>query len=177
MTVANEYGRALFLLSEEEGNTELVKCDLSVALGAFVQNPEYAKMLDTPAIAKAEKTELADKAFSSLCESVCNLIKILSEHHCVSALPDVCKTFISLYNEKMGIEEVEAVTAVEMTEKQLSAMKEKLEKQTGKKIIIRNTVDASILGGVKLRYEGKQIDGSVKTRLDGFAQTLRDTVI
>jgi F-type H+-transporting ATPase subunit delta len=56
-------------------------------------------------------------------------------------------------------------------------MKEKLAKMTGKTIIIKNTVDKSILGGVKLRYSGIQLDGSVKTRLDTFEKSLKNTVI
>jgi len=56
-------------------------------------------------------------------------------------------------------------------------MAEKLASTTGKKIIIKNTVTPEILGGVKLRYSGKQLDGSVKTRLDKFEQSLKNTVI
>ena len=46
-----------------------------------------------------------------------------------------------------------------------------------KTIILTNTVDPSILGGVKLRYLGVQLDGSVKTRLDKFEDALKNTVI
>ena len=177
MTVKSEYGRALFLLAKEMGATEEIKCDLTAVVTAMNGAPEYTKILDTPAIAKDEKIALADSALKGLNECVVNLVKILSEKHSVNTLPDVLKTYIALYNEDMGIEEVEAVTAAPMTKDQLLKMKEKLEAMTGKTVIIKNTVDKSILGGVKLRYEGKQIDASVKTRLDGFAEALRNVVI
>ena len=64
-----------------------------------------------------------------------------------------------------------------MTKTQLDAMKAKLAKITGKHIIIKNTVDPTILGGVKIRYSGIQLDGSVKTRLDKFEEGLKNTVI
>ena len=177
MTVKSEYGRALFLLAKEIGAVEKIKSDLTAAVGAISSSPEYVKMLDTPAIAREEKLKLAGEAFSTLDECVVNLIKILSEKHSVKTLPDVYKTYVALYNEDMGIEEVEAVTATPMTKSQLLRMKEKLEGITGKTVIIKNTVDKNILGGVKLRYEGKQIDASVRTRLDGFAETLKNIVI
>ena len=177
MTVKSEYGRALFLLAKETGMTEEIKRDLTAAVRAIETAPEYTNILDTPAIAKEEKLKLCDDAFGRLSEYVVNVIKMLSEKHSVKMLPDVLKTYISMYNEDMGIEEVEAVTAAPMTESQLQAMKAKLEGMTGKTVIIKNTVDASILGGVKLRYEGKQIDASVKTRLDGFADALKNVVI
>jgi F-type H+-transporting ATPase subunit delta len=64
-----------------------------------------------------------------------------------------------------------------MTESQIEALKAKLIAETGKKIIIKNTVDPTILGGVKLRYSGKQIDGSVKTRLDAFSESLKNIIV
>ena len=45
------------------------------------------------------------------------------------------------------------------------------------RIIVKNTVSPEILGGVKLRYSGIQLDGSVKTRLDKFEASLKNTVI
>ena len=60
---------------------------------------------------------------------------------------------------------------------QIYAKMDELEEITGKTIIIKNTVDAAILGGMKLRYLGQQIDGSIKTKLDKFDKSLKDLVI
>ena len=60
---------------------------------------------------------------------------------------------------------------------QIKAMTAKLISLTGKKIVLKNTVDPGILGGVKLRYSGIQLDGSVKTRLDGFEKSLKSVVL
>lgn len=177
MTAGNEYGKALFLLTEESGITEKVLADITAANEIFSKNPEYVKLLDTPAVTKAEKLGLVDEAFSSLDEYVKNLIKILCEKHSVFSFGEVSKSYTALYNESRGIEHVEAVTAVLMTEAQLDRMAKKLADMTGKRIIIKNTVEPGILGGVKLRYSGIQLDGSVKTRLDKFEESLKNTVI
>ena len=60
MTVSNEYGKALFMLSEECGSTETALSDVITADEIFKNNPEYIKLLDTPAMTKAEKLELAE---------------------------------------------------------------------------------------------------------------------
>lgn len=177
MTGTSEYGRALFMLACEEGALEEVKNDVLTVKTVLSDNPEYRNLLDTPAISKEEKLSLADKAFSGLHYSVSNLVKILSERHAVHTFGEVWATYLALYNEHMGIEEVEAVTAVPMSDGQLDALVAKLAAETGKKIIIRNTVDPTILGGVKLRYSGKQIDGSVRTRLDAFGEALKNTIV
>ena len=177
MTGAGEYGRALFMLASELGVPDVVKNDALTVKTVLESNPEYKNLLDTPAISKEEKLSLADKAFGSLHYSVCNLVKILSERHSVHVFAEVYRTYLALYNEYMGIEEVEAVTAVPMSERQLDELKARLAKETGRTIIIKNTVDPTILGGVKLRYSGKQIDGSVKTRLDAFSESLKNIIV
>lgn len=177
MTAGKEYGRALFMLAEECGSTESVLRDVCAADEIFKINPKYVKLLDTPAITKAEKLSLIDEAFSSLDKNLVNLIKILCERHSVFTFHEVTKEFSALYDASRGIEHVEAVTAVAMSERQLERMREKLSAMTGKKIIIKNTVCPEILGGVKLRYSGTQLDGSVKTRLDSFEKSLKNTVI
>jgi F-type H+-transporting ATPase subunit delta len=177
MTGGKEYGRALFLLTEECGTADTAFEDIKTADEIFKNNPEYVKLLDTPSVTKSEKLSLVDGAFISFDENVKNLIKMLCERRLIFTFSEVKKSFETLYNESRGIEHVEAVTAVAMTSAQLSLMAQKLASVTGKKIIIKNTVKPEILGGVKLRYSGKQLDGSVKTRLDKFEQSLKNSVI
>ena len=177
MTVQNEYGRALFLLAKDEGVIEEVKRDIATANNVLRSNPEYARLLDTPAVSKGEKLGMAAEAFSTLHYSVRNLIMMLSERHSVYTLPDVMRTYSAMYNEEMGIEEVDAITAMPMTAEQIKEMKRRLDALTGKQTVIRNIVEPGILGGVKIRYAGQQIDGSLKTRLDSFSDSIKNIVI
>ena len=79
MTDGKEYGKALFMLTEECAATERVAEDVKVARTVFDNNPEYTKLLDSPALSKEERVALADKTFSALDENLLNLIKILTE--------------------------------------------------------------------------------------------------
>ena len=177
MIDAMEYGKALFLLTEEARKTETVFAELRDLKKLLCENPRYIKLLDTPALAKEEKLALVDRAFASLDGNLLNFVKILCEKHAVYQLPRVADVYAALYDEARGIERVEAVTAVAMTEKQLSALTNKLAALTGKSIVIRNTIDPTILGGVVLRYAGTQLDGSLRARLESFEKSLKDLVI
>ena len=177
MAHINEYGKALFMLTEERATTEGVLEEITLADRLFSENSDYVKLLDTPALSKPEKLALVDEAFADFDEDLKSLIKILCEKHLVSAFSEVKKCFCSLYDTSRGIEHVEAVTAIPMTEEQSRKMSDKLEAMTGKKIILKNTVSPEILGGVKLRYSGVQLDGSLKTRLEKFEANLKNTVI
>ena len=76
MTVARDYAKALFMLTEELGTTEEVKDDVTVCRKVFLENPSYLTLTDTPALALSEKLSLVDEAFSGIDTSVCNLIKM-----------------------------------------------------------------------------------------------------
>ena len=69
------------------------------------------------------------------------------------------------------------VATSSLSAQQEEAIKAKLSAVLNKTIVIKNIVDPSILGGMKLRYSGVQLDGSVKTRLDKFEDALKNTVI
>ena len=56
MTGASEYGKALFMLSEEEGKTESALAEIKAVADILKKNPEYIKLLDTPALPKPGPT-------------------------------------------------------------------------------------------------------------------------
>ena len=177
MICVDEYARAIFDIAVEEGRLEEIKSELSLVSAVFSENPEYIRLLDTPSIKKEERLELIDNAFATLSQDTLNLLKLLCEKRLIGGIFKLSERFSQMYDEKVGIVRVEAITAVPMTEAQCDAMREKLSAKLSRTIILTNTVDPSILGGVKLRYSGLQLDGSVKTRLDSFEESLRATVI
>ncbi len=177
MINVNEYAEAFFLLSEEDGRAEEALSELGAIKSLLSENPDYKNLLDTPALSKKERLALIDEAFESFGENTQNLLKILSEKHGIYAFEKIADAFKEKYDESRGIVRAQAISAVPMTREQLTALKERLEAHTGKTIIIENTVDKSIIGGMKLRYSGKQLDGSVKTRLEKLERALRGTVI
>ena len=177
MTDAKEYGRALFLITEEDSVSDKVRTDVKTAESALMANPEYIKMIDSPALSKAERVELIDQAFGQLDYRLLNFMKILAESRKMYLFEKAAKAYYAFYDSSRGIDRVEAVTAIPLTKDQTEAIAKKLAAKDGKTYIITNTVDPSILGGIKLRYSGIQLDGSVKTRLDKFEEALKSTVI
>ena len=171
------YGDALFSLAEELGETESVRLDAEALSRIISSSPEYLKMLDTPALSREERLSLIDSSLSSLDKSLVNTAKLLTEKRLAHTLPKVLDEFERAYEVSRGIERVEVISAVPLTEDQLTRLTAKLEGITGKQIIINNIHDPSLLGGMKLRYMGIQLDGSVKSKLDSFEKRLSELVI
>lgn len=174
---AKSYGDAIFMLAEELGQTEEIKEDLNVVCDILSQNTQYLELLDTPALPRDERVKILGEAFGKLNTNLVSLCKILAERRMAYLIFKIRDCYIDNYDLAYGIERVEAVSMIALTDEQIKRLKSKLAKATGKQIIITNTIDPSILGGMKLRYMGKQLDGSVKTRLERFEQSLKDIVI
>ena len=177
MTGAREYGKALFEITEELRKSDAVLADVEIARRLFVDNPEYARLLDTPAIPKEERVELISKSMASLDGHLTNLIKILSERRSCYLFPKVAEEYSAFYDDSRGIVRAEVISAVALTEEQKARLVSRLRDKLGKTVKLTCSVDPSLLGGMKLRYSGIQLYGSVRTRLDTFEDSLKAIVI
>ncbi len=177
MTASNEYGKALFEISEEAGTTDAVLSELQLVKNAIGASPDYVKLLDTPAIPKDERCALAESAFGALDPHLCNLIMLLSEKHLCYLIPRIADDYSALYDESRGIISVDVISAIPLTAGQAERLKSKLSHLTGKTVKLNCTVDPSVLGGMKVRYSGMQTDGTVRARLDAFEKSLKNIVL
>ena len=175
--IANVYAQGLYGLAQDEGLTEIVLEQLQVLQTAFSQEPMFCRLLSTPSLTKEERLSVVDNSFRNKVHPyVLNFFKILTERGYAAHFSDCCKAFRELYNADHGILPVRAITAVALSPAQLEKLTTKLTTITGKTVELTNKVDSSCLGGVCLDYDGKRVDGTVKSRLDGMAAALKNTV-
>lgn len=178
MTAAGKaYGDALYQLAAEENLQQPIAEQLGAVQQIFAENPAYAKLLDMPSVAKAERTKAIDEAFNGQVEPyLLNFLKILCEKGAVHILPECAAQYTARYNEERGIVVATAMTAVPLTNAQHAALQQKLATITGKTIELHNRVSADCLGGVRLEMEGVQLDGTVQNRLNELRRRLSSTV-
>ena len=177
MIDTKEYAEALFLLAQERGAIGALLSDLEAAAAALKEAPDYISLLDSPALSGEQKDALIDEAFACLDTDLRSFLKILCKKHALYTIARTADAFRALCDEAMGIIRAEAITAVPLSDVQSERLKARLAAQTGKQVILKNTVDASVLGGVKLRYMGKQLDASLKSRLDAIGSALQGATL
>ena len=81
------------------------------------------------------------------------------------------------YKEKKNILEAEAVTAIEMTGEQIEQVKKELGEKYGKTIVLKTSVDPSIIGGMVLYIGNEMLDASVKAKFEGLKKQLKSIQI
>ena len=176
--VASVYGNALYTLAREDGLSASILNELTALDQSFRQESGFVRLLSTPALSKEERCRILDDSFRGKVQPyVLNFLKILTEKGYMRHFPDCCKAYRDQYNEDNGILPVVAVTAISLSEAQVVRLTEKLSRVTGKTIALANRVDPSCLGGVRLEFDGKQLDDTVSHRLDAIGQMLKSTVL
>ena len=171
--VEMNYAQALYSLAEEESATEEILQQLETLAVSFREEKGFLRLLDTPNIPKEDRCALLDDSFRGKVHLyVLNFLKILTEKGDARSFCDCVKAYREIYNEKHGIVSVIATTAVEMTGEQKEKLQKKLEEITGKTVLLQTRLEAGCVGGVRLDYDGKRIDGTVRNRLDNIRSQL-----
>ena len=176
--IAVTYAQALYDLAAEEKLEEGILQQLETLQQAFSQEPGFVTLLSAPNLSKDERCGIVDQSFrESVHIYVLNFLKILTEKGYMRHFEDCCKAYTRLYHDAHGILPVKVVAAVELTETQKEKLTDKLTKLTAKQILLQCRVDPSVLGGVRLDYDGKRVDGTVQSRLDSVRDLLKNTVL
>ena len=176
--VGINYGQALYDLAAEENISEQVLRELVILQDALAGEPAFLSLLASHSLSKEERCAVLDESFrGKLQPYVLNFLKILTEKGYIRHFGDCCKAYRDLYNADHGILPVCAVTAVAMTPEQTEKLTGKLSQITGKTVELSNRVDPKCLGGVRLDYDGKRVDGTVQSRLDAIRDLLKNTVL
>ncbi len=172
--LANNYGSALYSLALSENLTEQVYNELCVLEDVFAKEPQYLKLLSAANVVKEERLKLVDDCLGGKVHPyTLNFMKLLAEKSLATHYGDCVKAYRERYYFDNGIMPVTAVTAVPLSDSQSKRLSEKIASISGKRIILQNKVDPSCLGGVKLSYDSKQIDGTVSHRLKEVSELLK----
>jgi len=176
--IGNAYAQALYSLVRDEGDTKSVLQQLAALEESFRAEPDFLRLLDTPNLSKEQRCRILDDSFRGKVDPyVLNFMKLLTEKGYIRLFADCCHAYREQYNEDNGILPVCAVTAVPMDKTQTAKLTAKLTKITGKTVELTNRIDPACLGGVRLDYDGKRVDGTVQSRLDAIRSLLKNTVL
>ena len=175
---ARLYGGSLYDLAAEERLTDVIYEQAKEIRKLFGENPDYVKLLSEPAIPFEERKGLIETAFGTQAERyLVNFIKLLCERNILHEFAGCCEEFTRRYYAEHGIAEAIVTSAAALKEDQISALKTKLEKISGKKVELKLVVDPTVLAGIRVEIEGRQLDGTVQSRLSGISRRLNDIIV
>lgn len=177
-SVETVYSTALFELCDENSCIENVYEELQCVRGYICGDENFEKLLCSPIISADDKEKVLITVFDGKINDITlDFLCLLARKMRMNFLPAICREFKNKYNDRMNILEVTAVTSQPLSDRLKDKLKTKLEKVSGKNIVLSNKVDEKILGGIVLRYGNTEIDSSVKSRLDGLKKQIEKVIV
>ncbi|MCI8388829.1 MAG: ATP synthase F1 subunit delta [Clostridiales bacterium] len=173
--ISREYSEALFALAAEAGRGQEYADALAMIRGLLVENPDYIELLASPSIPMDERRAAVDAAFtgSETMDDIASFMKLLCERGHVRDIFDIIDDFQALYKSASGVSTAFITSAVELSETEKQSLCEKLEKKLGHRVELQLSVDASLIGGLIVRVDGKIMDGSIKNRLSDIKELIK----
>ena len=172
------YGQALYDLAKDEGLEQVIFDQLIVLDDVFYAQPDYLRLLSASNLPCDARVQLVEDCFAGKIEPYLNnFLKLLTQRGYAKSFHDCVKQYKEQYNIAHNILPVKAVTCVPLTQLQKQRLEEKLCAITGKNAQLINRVDPGVLGGVRLDYDGTQVDDTVASRVDAIRKLLNNTVL
>ena len=160
------YAKALFELGKEKNQLRNLHEDIVKISGLCRESKEFMNLLENPVLSVSQKKQVFLKIFQfSISDQALQFILLIAGNHREFEIPGICRNFIEMVRKDQGIIPATVTTARKLSENMLSQIKKNLEKETGKEIELMDKVNPSIIGGMILRLEDQQFDGSISTQL------------
>lgn len=171
--VANRYAVALYQLAKEKNLLDQLEQELKVVEQVVAENPQFLTILKHPKIAKETKKALVKEIFQDASETVINTILLLIDRKREDLLLDIAEEYFLLANDARGIADANVYSVRALTSDEEKALSDVFAKKVGKtELRIKNIVDSSLIGGIKMRIGNTIFDGSVKGKLERIERQL-----
>lgn len=173
--LARRYVTAVYELAEEGKNLAKVTKDFESLGNALAESADLQKVINSP-ILGAEKQiialeEVGKKAkFNAV---TINFLKVVASNGRLNVLPAVVTAFKAKVAEEQGEVAALVTSPAPLTAAKIKEIQTELSKVTKKKVIVSETVDPSLIGGLVVKIGSKMYDFSVKSQLNKIKNELK----
>ncbi len=170
---ASRYAAAILGVAQEARKLDEVSRDFQLIEKVTGDSPEFRSFLKSPVVNAEKKKKTLTEIFErKLGELTMKFILLLAAKGREGLLPEIVKQFYRLRDDRLGILNVTARTAVAFTPKQEEELTGQLEKVTKKKIHLKFVVDPTLKGGFTVHHEDTVWDASVRHQLEVLRERL-----
>lgn len=170
--IASRYAEALFSIKRDQNQLLDTQSEIKELIKVLKQNPDFVIVLNSSYKEFKEKEEIIDKVFKGVDEDIINLIKIVVKNHRAMYLFDVFERVNSLINDERGVLEGLVYSAEPLSEDQLLKLNQAISSVEKRPTDLKNLVDPSLIGGVKVVINDHIYDGSIKHHIENMKLTL-----
>ena len=164
--LAKLYSNILFKCAKEMSVLDEVRDSISKIDILVRSNADLKSFIQSKRLSKEDKIKILDKVLgSSIHGLVLGIVSYLSGMQTNKTIGLIKKYYLERYKNISNQVSVQAIVSNNLNEKETTKLKENLDKVLGKDADLTIKVDASIIGGIKLRVENTFLDASIKSQI------------
>ena len=174
-SLSGRYATALFELARDERALDAVSNDLDALTAALSESAELRVLTHSPLIKRVDagKAIAATAQAMGLAKITTHFLGVLAHNHRLIELPAVIRAFKALAAAHRGETTAQITSAHPLDDEQVAALKDKLRQRFGRDVAIEAKVDPALLGGLIVKMGSRQIDGSIRTKLNTLANAMK----
>ena len=165
---------AAFEAAGQEGVLK-VRDQLDFVMATIRGNADLRDALADLGFTPEQRHELVKNVLAGLDPLVVSVVAIMAERGNLDELGLVVSSYKDAAEDKLGVCVVDVTTVVELDDELRQFISDKLTKDLGKPVVLREHIDKSILGGIIMSTHGKRIDASVFSRLEKTRNVLTES--
>lgn len=174
-SIAKRYARALILSLQDEAEYRQVEGELRSFQQLLRRNDSLRIGMETFLIPREGKREILAMiaAESRLHPKTSGFLRTIADENRVPLFPLMLDQLEGLWHERSGIEKVTVLSSVPLSDDQQRHLADNLSRACGKRILVQNTVDPTLLAGIRIKRGSVEYDFS----LAGNLKTLKESLI
>jgi F-type H+-transporting ATPase subunit delta len=166
-TVASRYAKSLIELAEEKKVVEEVYQDMLLFKRVSSENRGLMLALKSPVVRHEKKLGILSALFQDKVHPVSyTIFNIITKKNRESILDSIAEEFVTLYNSYKGIQKAVITTSTPLNPALRAQFNKIVADATGKTVELEEKVSEKLIGGYVLRVGDRQIDASLRSRLN-----------
>ncbi len=172
--LARRYARALLAIGREDGQTRRILEEAERFAALSAKTPLLREALEAAQVHRRDKKAALEAALApaGFLPTTRNFLLLLVDKGRMNILPAIVSELRRLIEEVEGIERVEVAVPMPLSDVQRDRLRSVLERRSGKKVVLEEKIDPSVLGGIVVKVGSTVYDGSARTQIRQIRQTL-----
>ncbi len=172
--IGNRYAKALLDVACEHNSAAGASQELEGLQAWLNEDTKVRAFFSLITVEKQEKRKVMLEILPHLGLStfVGNLVRLLADNGRLHQIDEVVDAYRGLFRENQGILGVGVATAAELEDRERDEIRQAIAAGTGKEIILEESVDPEIIGGLRYRIGSTIYDGSVRSQLSQLKRSL-----
>lgn len=171
-SVASRYGLALYSLALEENKIDSWQKDVKTLKSIFEENTDFIMILGSSFLSLEERIEILEKTLVGVDKNIVALIDVIMENNRTDLILDVFESFNSYCNQYRGVSEGLIYSTLKLDQTVIDQIEKKISKIENNKVELKNVIDPSLIGGVKIVIKDRIYDGSIKHSIEMMKKDL-----